>query len=491
MAAQAFLGRLLIETNRLEEFERWLSTLPPEVKRENEYWYALGSWIALKGNPRQAIRCFGEAISRNPTDRQSMRGMIATLEEIGEPEIAKVTRESLTRLEEIYRSANSATAEEAVRIATHLQALGRPWESNAWLMRASQIEGTLARRIDQFDLRHKKIAAWEARTDEAVADQARLQKTLGTTLQEWPLPDTSVVADVASAEQSELATDSSGLKFADMSRSAALFVPAQNGITSKASHIGRLRQTTGSGLAVIDYDRDEHVDLYFSHAGNQPMKPNGSAANQLFRRQGEDGFVDVSSSARCDDGAFGQGVAVGDLNQDGFPDLLIANLGENVAMINQGDGSFRRSDVVAFQNTCWTASFAIADLSGDHLPDIVEVNYVDDELAYDAVCKFMSNCTPQQFGSAVDRLYQGRPTGHLSTWRSRKVLTTNRTLAWGLLSPILICNPATMSLFPMTGISITTGAVDRSNQTMENLESRNLVSRKPVRWPGAASVETA
>ncbi len=110
-------------------------------------------------------------------------------------------------------------------------------------------------------------------------------------------------------------------------------------------------QANGGGLAALDYDLDGRCDLYVVQSGGKPNDPQGSTANQLFRLLPEQRFDEVSKTSATGDRNFGQGVCVGDVNQDGFPDLLIANIGVNVLFVNQGDGSSDQLDsIVAGQD---------------------------------------------------------------------------------------------------------------------------------------------
>ena len=146
-------------------------------------------------------------------------------------------------------------------------------------------------------------------------------------------------------------------------------------------------QANGGGLAALDYDLDGRCDLYVVQSGGDPKMSESSAPNQLFRCLPDELFEEVTDGTLTGDRNYGQGVCSGDLNQDGFDDLLVANIGRNSVYINQGDGTFqKRSDVIVEDAGHWTSSIAIGDLDGDQLPDIIEVNYLDDPLVFQRKC---------------------------------------------------------------------------------------------------------
>jgi len=132
--------------------------------------------------------------------------------------------------------------------------------------------------------------------------------------------------------------------------------------------------TLGCGGGAIDFDLDGWTDLYLMSGGGTVGK-NDSKPNSLQRNlQGQ--FLEVSGRSGADDRGFGVGVATGDLNSDGFTNMLLLNYGPNRLLINNGDGTFRdvSGDNPALQELRWSSSGAIADLDRDGLADILIVN---------------------------------------------------------------------------------------------------------------------
>jgi enediyne biosynthesis protein E4 len=108
-----------------------------------------------------------------------------------------------------------------------------------------------------------------------------------------------------------------------------------------AGPVGRyfMPQAIGSGAALFDFDNDGRLDIYLLQNGG----PSSGSTNRLFR-QGTDGrFIDVSKGSGLDIAGYGMGVAIGDVNNDGWPDVLVTEYGGIRLFLNNGNGTF--SDV--------------------------------------------------------------------------------------------------------------------------------------------------
>ena len=131
---------------------------------------------------------------------------------------------------------------------------------------------------------------------------------------------------------------SEGIRFRDVSDTTGITFVHCSGVTPE-----KLAPTAnGSGVAILDYDHDGWMDLYFASTCQLPVgtspPPRG---NRLYRNLKDGTFQDVTEEARVGFRGFTNGVAVGDVDNNGFPDLYLTNLGANVLYLNQGDGTFR------------------------------------------------------------------------------------------------------------------------------------------------------
>ena len=102
-----------------------------------------------------------------------------------------------------------------------------------------------------------------------------------------------------------------------------------------------------AGLALFDYDSDGDVDIYFLNGAPMPgTKVDVVPRDALYRNDGNWKFTDVTDQAGVGDAGHGMGVAVGDYDNDGDPDIYVNNFGPNVLYRNNGDGTF--ADVTQF-----------------------------------------------------------------------------------------------------------------------------------------------
>lgn len=161
----------------------------------------------------------------------------------------------------------------------------------------------------------------------------------------------------------------------------------------------------GPGAAWIDYDGDADLDVYLVDA----LSP-----NRLFRHNAGGTFTDVSEAAGLDDRGYGMGVAVGDIDNDGDPDVYVTNYGANALFRNRGDGTFE--DITERSGTGdagWGSSAAFFDYDLDGKLDLYVANYVLYDEHYDCHAKTGKReyCGPQDFPGQSDRLYRNLGDG--------------------------------------------------------------------------------
>ncbi|HEX6466927.1 MAG TPA: CRTAC1 family protein [Terriglobales bacterium] len=144
-------------------------------------------------------------------------------------------------------------------------------------------------------------------------------------------------------------------------------------------------ETTGTGVAIFDYDNDGWPDIFVVNGtklGNQPK--DSAASNHLYHNNHDGTFTDVTAKAGLKSSGWGQGVCVGDYDNDGFDDLYVTYYGKNRLYHNEGNGTFKEvaeKAGVAGEGNRWGTGCAFVDYDRDGLLDIVVANYVDFDLA--------------------------------------------------------------------------------------------------------------
>jgi hypothetical protein len=181
-----------------------------------------------------------------------------------------------------------------------------------------------------------------------------------------------------------------------------------------------LIESMGGGVAMIDADGDGRLDLFFVNGAalrvgmtskDTADKSDPRFWNRLYRNQGDGTFADVTEKAGLQGSGYGQGVAVGDCDNDGHPDLYVTNLGSNILYRNQGDGAF--ADVTAKSGVAgsgWSTSAGFIDFDRDGLLDLFVARYLDWDYGKNKLCggegPLRAYCHPNEFAPITHLLYR-------------------------------------------------------------------------------------
>src|SRR6266404_1885739 len=160
-------------------------------------------------------------------------------------------------------------------------------------------------------------------------------------------------------------------------------VARESGLNAKTIYGGEhknkyLLETTGCGVAFYDYDNDGWLDIFLVNGWRLEGFPSGQEpTSHLFKNNRDGTFTDVTAKAGLIHSGWGQGVCVGDYDNDGFDDLFVTYFGKNVLYHNNGNGTF--SDVsekagILKANGTYGLGVLIADLDNDGWPDIYVAN---------------------------------------------------------------------------------------------------------------------
>ncbi len=169
-------------------------------------------------------------------------------------------------------------------------------------------------------------------------------------------------------------------------------------------------QSMGNGAALVDFDQDGRLDLYLLNGAG----PASASVNRLYHQEPDGRFRDVSAGSGVDIAGFGSGVAVGDVTNDGLPDLFVSEYGGMRLFVNDGGGRFHDATASSgLGGRGWGSSSSFFDYDRDGWLDLVVVNYVSLNpastcYAQDGTRDF---CAPAEFPSIAASLYRNSGAG--------------------------------------------------------------------------------
>jgi enediyne biosynthesis protein E4 len=209
-------------------------------------------------------------------------------------------------------------------------------------------------------------------------------------------------------------TRAPGLRLTDVTNPAGITFRHNNGSAGDKL----LPETLGSGCAFLDYDADGWPDILLVDGCDWPAaRRRRKSSLRLYRNNRNGTFTDVTQSAGLDVELYGMGVAVGDFNNDGFPDVFITCVGQNRLFRNTGKGTFvdvTRSSGLA-ERTGFSTSALWFDYNRDGLLDLFVCNYVKWSREHDVFCSLdgrqKSYCTPEAYRGDTCWLFRNRGNG--------------------------------------------------------------------------------
>ena len=233
---------------------------------------------------------------------------------------------------------------------------------------------------------------------------------------------------------------------------AFLNVARESGLNAKTIYGGEhknkyLLETTGCGVAFYDYDNDGWLDIFLVNGWRlEGFPPGQEPSNHLFKNNRDGTFTDVTKKAGLVRSGWGQGVCVGDYDNDGFDDLFVTYFGENVLYHNNGNGTF--TDVseksgVTSTGKRWNTGCAFVDYNRDGHLDLFVANYIEMDLKTAPVpesgpCLYkgiMVACGPPGLMGGKNILYHNNGNGTFTDVSEKSgILKANGTYGLGVLT---------------------------------------------------------
>ena len=402
--ATAALGRTLLSLGDKGSLLEWHESLKPRHTEHPEVWQVLATMAHDRGDRSEAIRCCLAVLKRHPFHSLATYQLSQELSRAGELDLAARMLERARQISRVstlageLRQINDAVMMK--QVCEILMSLGRTVEAAGWadMARRSRNGEAWPEQI------LRQVSSTGLTTESGVPDLVKIEE-LASLLAS---PGQSPAVETASSEALPQ------IRFTDVGPASGLDFQYDVGKDLDAG-MEHIFETTGGGVGVIDYDVDGHPDLYFAQSGKwqQPVADNPS--DRFFRNHPSGHYVDVSALAGIHEVHYSQGVTAGDLNEDGFHDLYVCNLGRNSCFINNGDGTFTEQALdLGVSSEEWSLSAAIADLNDDRLPDVYLVNYLNRDEVAARSCKHEGqprSCAPTMFQGAADCLFLNNGDG--------------------------------------------------------------------------------
>ena len=235
---------------------------------------------------------------------------------------------------------------------------------------------------------------------------------------------TSAARPIEAQSNAPSASENLPGKFVDVTSASGVHFEHQAYHTAKKY----LLETMGSGAALLDYDNDGRLDIFFVNGaplsdptpkGTIPQKAGPGDWNRLYRQKADGSFEDVTEKAGLKGTGYDMGVAAADYDNDGYEDLYVTGYGGNHLYHNNGNGTF--TDVTASSGTGgggWSTSAAWVDLDNDGLLDLVVLRYLkwdfDDIWCGERRPGYRSYCHPDLFQPISPLVYHNDGGGHFT-----------------------------------------------------------------------------
>ncbi|MCU0710890.1 MAG: FG-GAP-like repeat-containing protein [Pirellula sp.] len=406
--------RLFAKQDRWDQVRSLWDSLTSEtqesLRAQGMVWLIQGQYHERQFDLSSAIGCYAEALKRRPDSRVAISRLATLLSQSGNAASAAVFSDYLVRIQKLWEVQDRVLFTQTPRTLTDLLLLvesyaicGRVWEAYGWCQLGIQIAPNSQELIAELKAFEK---AMENEPFQLVTD--RLSPLSKADLKQFTAPKWIFTAPQTSTTVDLNQQTDPAIRFVDEANERGIQFTFHDGTDGPIRHL--MFELTGGGIGVLDYDLDGWPDLAFSQGRPWPPEADkdSSYRDTLYRNvQGQKFSAPIVLPLERD--GFGQGVGIGDVNDDGFPDIYIAQTHENRLLINSGDGTFYdATEASGLWGEAWTTSCLIADLNNDGFADLYDVNYVSGEDIFSRTClidNHVVQCKPTDFESERDVLW--------------------------------------------------------------------------------------
>lgn len=422
--AHARLGRILLQIGTDAELVTWQANLPASAWLHPQILNTVGQLALRHHAETHAARCFWESLKIDPNSVSAnfqLGQCLIRLDRNSDADVFLLRSATLDRYEKQLDASgnlnetakrNSVNAfneflQSALEAKETAESLGLLWEAYAWSLIAAQAPVPPPWAQPSLQSLRPRIAQMPLERTDPEFNPART-----IDLSEFPHPMELTNLSGKSNSEATSPEPSDPISFSDDAQTVGLSFQYDNGMMKPREAQVRPYDFTGGGVAVIDINRDGQSDVFFTQ-GSRTLpgtltSQGADVTDRMFLNQHGRTFSDVTVNAISSSSDYSQGVSVGDFDNDGFSDILIANIGKNRLLRSNGEGTF--DDMTSAMDgggDDWTTSCLVCDLNQDSLPDLYFVNY----LAGDVLTRICSDderrygrCSPRDFPAAQDRI---------------------------------------------------------------------------------------
>lgn len=392
------LGQCLIVKGDFKKLAAWQEQIPISHLGHPDIHYTIGLIHETNNQGPEATIRFAACLRKSRGHKKALSHLAMHLNATGQKQRAETVVEVFQLVSQlgdtISRIATqSPAAADALQCSELLAQLGRIDEANLWSRIGRQ-----------------KPTANRHREADAMPELRKILRNMELT----PIQPVETLA--SPADSNTVPRSNSQFRFTDVASDQGIdfqyFESPDNDTEGR-----RMFEFTGGGVGVLDVEMDGFPDLYFTQGAEWPVNPDGASFLDALYRQVNGHFKRVDSVANIVEGNYSQGISIGDVNNDGFDDIYIANIGPNTLLFNNGDGTYQPAPSAIPTDSAWTTSCVIADLNSDGHADIYDVNYLTGPGWENKICPGPAGprvCSPLAFEPAMDRLCVSTGQGNLT-----------------------------------------------------------------------------
>lgn len=236
-----------------------------------------------------------------------------------------------------------------------------------------------------------------------------------------------------------------------------------------------LPESSGAGCAFLDYDNDGWMDIYLVNSGKCDFfAPNPPLRNALYKNNRDGTFTDVTDKAGVAAGGYGQGVAVGDYDGDGFPDIYVTQYGRSILYHNNGDGTFTDvTEKAGVAASGWSSSAVWFDYDNDGRLDLFVGRFVEFSKELNKQCGIHEDgkihyCIPKVYSPMPSWLFHNNGDGTFTDVSKESGIAGHLGKVWGVVAAD-INNDGFMDLFAANDTVQNFLFVNRGNGKFEEI----------------------